>query len=344
MKIDGRTYLMEVIDDEPGQADVATAELREHDANKPTCCGQPMRRSGMGGDAWICSKCEVYQGPLGARTPAEWWRHDGDRPAWRWALGQGYSTLNVSPDHEPGQAVAARACTLPVHRDQIHVNPLPPMTPEQADAIIAGFERAHAAGAFTAPAPAGYRFENLGPRPTLRADQPVPTTCRYCSVAVAPADLTEYTLQIWDRTDSADGVERIKKIYACSAESCMALAEETVGLARMNLERRRKLAAKQLAVSTSSVPVGVMRNESSPAIRSQAWVTATYQPEIGAKAPTPEQLPAIRARLDEIRRSPHQPIMLDADPPLPRPDGFAQSQVDAAKAALLAHVPRKGTK
>lgn len=63
----------------------------------PTCCDQPMRLSGMGASpghpCWICPKCECYQGPLGARTPHQWWRRDLDQPAWRWAQGQGYSTV-----------------------------------------------------------------------------------------------------------------------------------------------------------------------------------------------------------------------------------------------------------
>lgn len=74
----------------------------------PVCCGKPMRKTGMG-NGWICemrtggSWCERFEGPQGARTPAQWWRHGEDRvPAWQRALGPVYlpgqpQTLAVLP-------------------------------------------------------------------------------------------------------------------------------------------------------------------------------------------------------------------------------------------------------
>jgi len=54
------------------------------------------------------------------------------------------------------------------------------------------------------------------------------------------------------------------------------------------------------------------------------------------KAPPPEALPALEARLGALALEPTGPIIFDA--PTPRPDGFDQRAVDAAKAVLLAPV------
>lgn len=103
-----------------------------------------------------------------------------------------------------------------------------------------------------------------------------------------------------------------------------------------------------------------------------------------AKAPPPEALPAVRAKLDEIRQNPTAPLRIDPAPhafvvgkfrrgerggmwpeetcdvcgydphnmihvssaeaasPPPRPDGFSQSAVDAAKAVLLSTTTKRG--
>lgn len=61
-----------------------------------------------------------------------------------------------------------------------------------------------------------------------------------------------------------------------------------------------------------------------------------------AKAPPRESWPQLRAQLDVIARAPAEPLrMIDGDTP-PRPDGFDQRQVDAAKAALLAPAAKRG--
>lgn len=103
----------------------------------PLCCGQSMRRSGMGGNAWICSKCEVYQGPRGARTPEQWWRRVEDGwSAWQLAQGDVYGSVPAS-DLPPARVYVTPPTQRPapvVHFDR-------DLTPDQADAIIAEFER-----------------------------------------------------------------------------------------------------------------------------------------------------------------------------------------------------------
>lgn len=218
---------------------------------------------------------------------------------------------------------------------RVAVAPPPPMTPERADAMIAAFERAHAAGAFAAPVPAGYRFENFGSRPAPGAtsttfpatpleakasiEMAEPTKPRECPLCLA--DLT--TLTSWQHSIVWPGF--VTTLVTCTKDACMAWAqrcEEQAAAARRHAHE----------IATDGIPIG--------------------------KAPTAEQLPEVYARLDEIRRAQRQPLAFDhaaADEwlrstfdlprqPPARPDGFAQSQVDAAKAVLLASVPRKGTK
>jgi hypothetical protein len=96
----------------------------------------------------------------------------------------------------------------------------------------------------------------------------------------------------------------------CTGESCMWRAQRVI-------EGAEELRTRALQGGTSGVPIG--------------------------KAPR-EVSPELRAQLDEIRRSaPVEPMLDPADPP-PRPDGFSQSAVDAAKAVLLAPVARRGAK
>lgn len=69
-----------------------------------------------------------------------------------------------------------------------------------------------------------------------------------------------------------------------------------------------------------------------------------YEPGVPiAKAPPPEALPELRAKSREIRGGEHgRMVIVDTDAPPLRPDGFSQTQVDAAKAVLLAPAAKRG--
>lgn len=213
----------------------------------PLCCERPMRRSGLGGNSWICSKCEVYQGPLGARTPEQWWcRVEDGWSAWQLAQGEAYGVVPVPARVEVVSPTQRPAPVVHFDRD---------LTPDEADAIIAEFERRGTARG--APLASGESVATTdGARPFVPGEfEGKMVHCPACG-------------RFW--THQGAGVP----VHQGECDPPAELAYQ-----RSILERI------------------------APATRQHAEVVATGR-------------------------------LVDFEPP-PRPDGFAQSAIDAAKAVLL---------